>query len=378
MYGDYCNYGYLYALANVIAKEINWATDIVQSYSLGELKNFFSNNTIAADLTYPLFLEEYSSVETIKYCKALCIYLFKQLNSQSQLKLSVADQLNAFYNALNDFMLSNYITCSRTQFEYAYYGETCPLKVKTEYFEIFLADGHFIDFDNDEYEVFDLVGYDNISKSLTTLNNEANDLIERFSLENVVERVTVYMHTTDSSRSVYGKEYINFCYPNRREIEVTFLHAFLHEYSHYIEYLLNSVSGSRQGWQSQAFAELCGTYSYYQHRYYYTAANTAIGSEFFHACYGRDYVFGREGIFLYSDATCYVLDNYELNYNATREQINSFSYYLLDIYGESTVCYLMLFPENVITITGKSWNTLKNEWEVKIKETFTGVEYHIN
>ena len=71
---------------------------------------------------------------------------------------------------------------------------------------------------------------------------------------------------------------------------------------------------------------------------------------------------------------CYATNEYELDYYNGRNAINSFTNYLIDLYGEDAIFNLMLFPETVWDITAKNWEELEAEWKQHIHDKYAGVE----
>ena len=71
---------------------------------------------------------------------------------------------------------------------------------------------------------------------------------------------------------------------------------------------------------------------------------------------------------------CYVTNEFELDYYNGRNAINSFTHYLIDLYGENAIFNLMLFPETVGDVTGKEWDELETEWISSVGNKFEGVE----
>ena len=67
-------------------------------------------------------------------------------------------------------------------------------------------------------------------------------------------------------------------------------------------------------------------------------------------------------------------NEYELDYYNGRNAINSFTHYLIELYGEDAISNLMLFPETVLEVTGKDWIDLEAEWKTHIKNKFKGVK----
>ncbi len=375
IYGDYFNYGYLYALSNYIANELDWETDVIERIENDKLVDFFSSNVNALDLTYPVFTEKYASNESVKYCKALSTILFNGINNNNLLKKSVAEQENAFYDAIEQFATQNSIFHNMTSLAFAFHGDTCPLKIRASNFEMYLSDGNFIDYGNYTTDYSD---YDNIIHTINNLDSEIDLLLEMFLLKNIATPATVYMYSTEACQAIHFTEYKNYCYSNVGEVHVTLIHAFLHEYAHYVEHLLNSQSQDQKLWQSQAFAELCGTYSFYSQRWYYILATKSEATELYNTYYDKEPVLGRDLSFMMEDMFCHAYDNYTPDYLSGRDQINSFSNYLCEIYGEAKIMRLMLFPDTVQEITGKDWETLRSEWELTIKNRFANINYKLS
>lgn len=59
---------------------------------------------------------------------------------------------------------------------------------------------------------------------------------------------------------------------------------------------------------------------------------------------------------------------------STANTLNSFSRYLIDLYGEREVYNLMLFPDTIEENTGKTWEQLASEWEQHIRDKYAHVQ----
>ena len=60
LWGDYTDYGYLYALANMIAEHLGWQTDSIEEVDQSALNSFFIANPVALNLLYPCFTTDFS------------------------------------------------------------------------------------------------------------------------------------------------------------------------------------------------------------------------------------------------------------------------------------------------------------------------------
>lgn len=105
-----------------------------------------------------------------------------------------------------------------------------------------------------------------------------------------------------------------------------------------------------------------------------TFGNKGEGIQYFHAYTGRSYQSGRDDFFESWDILCHVNDYYKLAYKTGAQAINSFSRYLIDLYGEREVYDLMLFPDTIEEVTGKTWEQLAFEWEKHIRDKYAGVQ----
>ena len=89
---------------------------------------------------------------------------------------------------------------------------------------------------------------------------------------------------------------------------------------------------------------------------------------------GRTYQPGVDDYFEGYDILCYITGEYELDYLYGRNAYNSFAHYLHDLYGEDTTYQLMLFPETIETVTGKTWEEQEADWLQHMADKFDGIE----
>ena len=75
------------------------------------------------------------------------------------------------------------------------------------------------------------------------------------------------------------------------------------------------------------------------------------------------------------DVLIYALnDDFSLDYHKDGSFLNSFTYYLIKDFGENAIINLMLFPDTVIDVTGKTWETLENEWKQALMDKYADKE----
>ena len=128
-------------------------------------------------------------------------------------------------------------------------------------------------------------------------------------------------------------------------------------------------------WQSQAFCEIGSSNSKYaQLTTESTFGKSEDGIKIFDTYVGRPYESGRNDFFEAWDILCYINNYYKLEYLRGAQSLNSFSRYLIDLYGERTVYDLMLYPETIEEVTDKTWEQLASEWELHIRNKYKGIE----
>ena len=78
-YGDYSNYGYLYAMADQIAHKLKWTSDEVQELDLDVIRN----NPNLLNLGYIYFDEKYVTTEEANACKALAVEILNAIDEEA-------------------------------------------------------------------------------------------------------------------------------------------------------------------------------------------------------------------------------------------------------------------------------------------------------
>ena len=67
LWGDYTDYGYVYAMANAIASQLGWETDPLVSAENDNMDACFRQNPEAITLLYPVFTECYATDKIVQY-----------------------------------------------------------------------------------------------------------------------------------------------------------------------------------------------------------------------------------------------------------------------------------------------------------------------
>lgn len=375
LWGDFTEYGYVYALANAIAEQLRWQTEPVSPIERASMDAFFSENPAAINLLYPSFTVKYASEETVKNCKALSTRLLEKIDWSAALALPVDEQLEHYYALVSGYAKEISAPFTRQTCGYAYYGANLPLRILTTYAQLFV-DNDYLDINESIYGDY-FSHYDAIYETANIIDREITEAVEHFGLENEAGVISMEWMSGDTAAKKFGKRLANYCDPRVRKIYLTTIQGYLHEYYHHIEILLNPdrAPGSPLFWQSQAFCEIGRSHSYHaQYDLHRLFNDDKKWEDLFYTCAGHANEMGENDFFEAYDIFCYVTDYYELDYYNGRNGLNSFNRYLIERYGEDAVYDIMLFPETISDVTGKTWEELEEEWVQHIRNKYTDVD----
>lgn len=377
LWGDFTDYGYLHAVANVIAAHLGWQTGSIEEVEQDALDTFFAENPEALNLLYPCFTTTYASEETVRNCKALSKQLLEQIDLSEALAKPVDEQVNDFRALVDAYAQEISVTFSRQESGYAYYGEYIPLKVSTPYaihridrgYKDRLCD-YLKELGDDSMDYFS--DYRSIFETITIINEEIARSITYFGAEDKVGIVDINWLSTESAEQVLDDPSRSIYYAGSESdlydgtIYLLKIDAYLHEYFHHIDYSLSY--DLNQSWQEQAFADLGRVQSQHaRHVYEWEFMHEETWKRLFYDCFGREYQPVVEDYYNVCDVMCY-LNSYELNYKNGGGPINSITRYLLDQYGEEVVVQILVFTDTVESVTGKTWEELENDWRQYMDE----------
>lgn len=369
LWGDYTDYGYIYALSNAIADELGWQTDSHSTVEHSDLNTFFTNNPDAIHLLYPSFSLSFASEETVNNCKSLSIYLFKKIAWNSVLEKPIDIQLDDYRTFIANYAGELGISFTRHACGYAYSGEYLPLRILTTYAQL-IIDQNYFDYYTNNGQYFD--DYVSIYQTASVIDQEISDAVSYFDLEDRAGTISINWLSAESAEIKHGKQLVNFYKPALQEVTVTTITAYLHEYYHHLEHLLNPTLG--QCWQQQAFCEIGRSHSVYSLQMLERAfTQDENWANLFIQCTGRNYQANVNDYFETYDILCYVTNEFELDYYTGRNGINSFIHYLIDLCGEDVVYQVMLFPETVHEYTEKTWDELEADWKDHIQDKFKDI-----
>lgn len=371
LWEDYTDYGYVYAMSNAIADHLGWQTDTFEPVERTAMDAFFSENPGAINLLYPGFTTIFASEEIANYSKALSVSIFDDIDWCAALEKSIDVQLDDYYALVSRYAEKIGVPFTRQTCGYAYRGEFLPLCIKTRYAQL-IIDRNYSDYYSDMYGGY-FSDYVSVYQTANIIDRETTEAVEYFGLEDSAGIISINWFSGESAKAQFGKPLVNHYNPYVQEVNVTTINGYLHEYYHHIEHLMNPNLG--ECWQSQAFCEIGRSHS--QHSLYSVEKPmTEIKQwiDLFYSCTGRSYQPGVDDYFESYDIMCYVTNEFELDYYNGRNAINSFTHYLIDLYGENAIFNLMLFPETVGDVTGKEWDELETEWISSVGNKFEGVE----
>ncbi len=373
LWGDYTDYGYVYAMSNAIALHLDWEADTRERAEAAAMGAFFCENPRALNLLYPTFTVSYATEETVRYSKALSLDLFEKVDLCKALKKPMEAQLDEFDLLLREYADKIGATYSRQKCGYAYRGPYLPLCIQTTY-ATHIIDHGYRDYFSYIYEDY-FVDYLAIYQTAEILDSETVAAVERFSLEDRAGKVTVKWLSEESAMAKVAKPKLNVSYVEMKESYITTVLAYMHEYYHHIEYLINPESAKSHSWQSLAFCEIGrvdSSYSLYATETTYTQDDEM--AELFYSFTGHAYQSGTDDYFEANDIECYAFDDFVLDGSGSVAPLDSFNRYLIKAFGEDTVINLMLYPDTVVDVTGKNWDTLQEEWKQFIKDKYAGKE----
>jgi len=373
LWGDYTDYGYVYAMANAIAAHLGWGTETAETVENSAMDAFFCENPQALNLLYPAFTARYAAEETIKYSKAFSLALFNRSDLFDALKKPVKTQLEEFEVLLRGYAEEIGASFHSQVCSYAYRGPYLPLCIQTTY-ATHIVDHGYRDYFSDVYEDY-FRDYVTIYQTAEVLDKEIVEAVERFGLKERAGNITINWLSEESAMTRYAQRMVIVPNVLMQEAYVTTILAYLHVYYHHIAYLINPDSAKAQSWQLLAFCEIGRShslYSIYGTEKFYTLDSES--AELFYAFTGHAYQSGTDDYFEVNDIECYAFDDFSLDSQGDVAPINSFSRYLIKDYGENAILNLMLFPDTVVDVTGRNWETLEKEWKQSVMDKYAGKE----
>lgn len=239
IWGDYANYGYVYAMSNAIAEELGWQTDSVPTIAKESMDAFFAENPVVLNLLYPTFTADFASEETVSNSKILAVLLFQNVQWKDALGKTLDEQLAAYDELVSAYAQELSVSFERQVCGYAYYGENVKLRIMTTYAEL-IIDRDYHDENESLYGDY-WNSYSSIYETANAINEEITAAVEYFGLEDEAGTVQIkWLDSKDSATKKYVTGNMGTYYSSTHIAYVTSIRPYLHEYYHHIEYLLTN------------------------------------------------------------------------------------------------------------------------------------------
>lgn len=360
--GDYTNYGYVTALSHHIAEELNWQTENVAA----ELETaIFQETPALLNLVYPCFTERYASPEQVAACRMLAITLLERPDGAFEGEA-------AYLRAVDAFAKEAGIDFTRTNLTFAYNSESCPVKIQTQYMEVFCDATYCDDLGVPEAGLDPMRDVTSIIAFFETLDARLTPVREQFAVE-CDTSVTVHM-TDEIPYSGKGGMKLSGLFDWKQgqpHITVTSLYVLMHEYIHALQYLRYVQDGTPV---DRAFAdnwtlEMLAVYFSSEYNYLWRCRRIAAGlADDVSDVIGRPYDDASDEILFLRRMLCLMQQRGDTNalpyYLKTAYSSGGapFGQYFCDTYGVRNFVLCMLYPEQSEARIGVSLDTVVDGW----------------
>lgn len=355
LWGDYTNYGYLYALSNHIAGALGWETKPGKP-----APEVFEENPTLLNLVYPCFINDDTTNQEIAACRAMAISVLGLMEDPYSGE-------EDFRSILTDYAVDEGINFTPTYLGFAYNGSCSVVKIRTEYLEVsFTSDTDLYTEGPLSYiiECYEAVDFE-IDWMCDSLNYTPTELLS----------VELY----GTPLSFQGEDVGGLYYDNNRTILAYYPEDIPGMYVFDIATQIGDAN--LESWHLWALSDLmCNAeYAYEELLWYYE--NDSEWQQYIYSLIGKDFCEIND-LFRYHDALVHL----ELPTSPKNELFNGNTYsfvgYFADRYGVDAFLEVMLHPRQCYTLTGKSLDTIINDWcdyienEVEVDENavYSGYE----
>ena len=350
--GDYSNYGYLYALADRLTEALGWLRDGAAEPDAARI------DAVLLNLSFPCFDEIYTAAEDIAACKALSKELLSALDDPWSEE--------AFLLARELWGKEKGIEFSPSYLGFAYASESCKLKIRGKYLEIFRTNS----FTQDSYYTAGYLDEDytaslnGMIRGLSWLEDYLTQMRETFGVD---DPALLPVFLTDDAGKYAELTYAG-CFSTDKDggsVTAMCLPILAHEYAHYLYWLRGGEQdANHESWMDEVVA------CYYELPADFEAVSVQIRqmdpSELaaFEEAIGkawedvpdlirelRLYYRNTEGLKPYK---YYLISVYDLR--------GVFGDYFVRMYGEDVFLEWALHPSEVKRLTGKTTEQIVNDW----------------
>lgn len=246
--GQFTNYGYLYALSQAVAEELGWSAENTTEYTKQELLALFSGDPQLLNLVYPAFLEDYF-FEKVDMCKTFSRRMLADMTD-----MFAGEE--AFIDAVWAYAHENNLTFVQTKTDYAYGGETCPVRMQSKYFDMYrdesfdragypYKDFQYVTRVDGEVQFFaDFTYFDRLDRCI-------DGFVDFFGLDNI-DRVRTDLTEEGINYQKANYEAGAFYFTNH--IYSRDLDSLLHEFIHHLAYCAGIINEGNNYWNNECLA----------------------------------------------------------------------------------------------------------------------------
>lgn len=363
-WGDYTDYGYLYAISNILAEDLGWISDDYPKATDSQLNTFLRNNPYVLDLHYPSFTERYATEETVICCKTLSQMLLQELDLQYMLSQPIEIQLQRYRGLIGDYARLIGLDYQRQDMGFSFYAEDVPLRIQTACAEMFVEENYLEPYQEvyGSYFSTDRLIY----QTTTELTSEMADAVNYMQMEGQVESFNLYWMSQESGAEKYGET--NFRIKNNWTLNSAYtgtIYFAMHAYYRHLEHIITGTTSSK--WQSTAFAE----FGNFRHKYArmqndYICTEKIQFAELFKQYMGREYEIGDEDCLIFQDILAFINGS---KVGDAPTSVSCARYLMLEL-GEATVMKLLLNPKQVEAVAGRNWTSIEKEWKQHLEDFF--------
>ncbi len=242
IFGEYTNYGYIYSLSNHIANKLRWKGD--GNFSLDE--SLFTDNTELLNLVYPCFSSDYYSENEIASCKALAKMILGKMSDAYKGE-------DEFLRALDEYTKQKGFGSERTYLAFALGDSESPLKIKTNYLEVYLDKDYQGSCLLTEKSILEdpMFNFKNMIEFWEYADSDIAEVRSHFGFDG---DYTVPVFVKDINRSLPQAGDVGGLFvPNGVKILMEDIYTITHEYTHYLDYCVDENSAD-DNWCTEVLA----------------------------------------------------------------------------------------------------------------------------
>lgn len=390
--GGFVNYGAAYGLANYIASQLGWESDVVVNEPIYDID-------IAKDLNYLCFNPAFVGEEKVSAAKDISIRFVEELiatkGQEIAVQLVLASgspktahqfevELSEWYrNKAVSYKPATILFCpGGERYEFLAYCEYARFYIPKTWTEMYYSERFKPEFLHEDYSF--------VKEYLETTKEQMTALRNLFGYDDYNDNLNIVFDESKSS-SYYGAE---------DDIFILSSISVMHEYTHALTKNHERPSGDGTQWISEGgvtyFSQKHDRFRYeiinYQsnHRhdiyeqvhegYYYFFLDQLILE------LGRELNLNTEKDFrIYNDLICYTYNQYSLTGRSATNAGVAFIKYLVDIYGENTIKNFLFSEKSaptreelIFTQLDRPIEELREEWKTSIEEKYARYEKYKN